>query len=175
MIIIKNAIAILSVALVFVANAEPLDDYWSLVNDEDTSSGQIILSLQQESADTILGEDGKTGVRPVLEIQCTPKVANSTNFRIDWRRFISSFNTEAGFRVDGGKASWIKLGVDRSNKITLSRSAADVDKIIVKIANAEKLEIEIAPYSEAPVFAGFDVSTFTSAMARLLDACNPSQ
>ena len=50
--------------------------------------------------------------------------------RIDWRRFISSFNTEVGFKADGGKTLWQKWGVDQSNKITLSKSAADSQSLV---------------------------------------------
>lgn len=169
---VKNAIAVAFVFQIAVGHAEPLDDYWSLTSGEDASSGQLFMSLQQESADTILDEYGKTSVRPVLQFQCAPGSNESVTFRINWHRFISSFNTEAGFRVDGGKAFWIKLGVDRSNTITLSRSASDVEKFALKIVDAKILEIEIAPYSEAPVFAKFDVSTFTAAMDSLRESCN---
>jgi hypothetical protein len=149
--------------------AEPLDEYWSLATVEDSTSYQTVTVLTQHSAITIRDEKAEGEVSPILEFRCG--TAALPALRIDWKRFISSFNTEAGFRADGGKATWLKLGVDQSNKITLSKSDVDVEKLLGRVAGARTLEIEIAPYSEAPVFAKFDISTLDSALASLKAAC----
>jgi len=151
--------------------AESLDEHWSLVTGEDPISYQTVASLRQSSANSIRDEKAKDEVLPILEFRCVPSTGAPIEFRIDWRRFISSFNTEAGFKADGGKTTWLKLGVDQTNKITLSRSAADVEKLLARIAGAQMLEIEIAPYSEASVFANFDISTLTAALGELKEAC----
>ena len=149
--------------------AEPLDEHWSLATVEDSSSYKTVTVLTQDSANTIRDEKAEGEVLPILEFRCG--TAELPALRIDWKRFISSFNTEAGFRADGGKATWLKLGVDQSNKITLSKSDADVEKLLGRIAGAQTLEIEIAPYSEAPVFAEFDISSLDSALSSLKTAC----
>ena len=149
--------------------AEPLDEHWSLATVEDSSSYKTVTVLTQHSANTIRDEKAEGEVSPILEFRCG--TAALPALRIDWRRFISSFNTEAAFRADDGKATWLKLGVDQSNKITLSKSDADVEKLLGRIAGAQTLEIEIAPYSEAPVFAKFDISSLDSALASLKAAC----
>ena len=149
--------------------AEPLDQYWSLATVEDSTSYQTVTVLTQKSANTIRDEKAEGEVSPILEFRCG--TAALPALRIDWKRFISSFNTEAAFRADGGKATWLKLGVDQSNKITLSRSDADVEKLLGRITGAQTLEIEIAPYSEAPVFTKFDISSLDSALASLKAAC----
>ena len=151
--------------------AEPLDEHWSLATIEDAANYQTVAVLTQDSANTIRDEKAEGQVLPTLEFRCVPGSAGPPDLRIDWKRFISSFNTEAGFRADGGKATWLKLGVDQSNKMTLSRSDADVEKLLGRVAGAQTLEIEIAPYSEAPVFAEFDISSLDSALASLEAAC----
>jgi hypothetical protein len=166
-----NALTLILVCWTSTALAEPLDDYWSIVSGEDEASYENVVSLQQASASTILDETAKKDVLPMLEFRCSPGSGSPVEFRINWQRFISSFNTETGFQADGGKTTWLKLGVDRTNKITLSRSSADVEKLLGRLTGAKLLEVEIAPYSEASVFAQFDISTLDAALGKLDEAC----
>ena len=144
-------------------------DHWS-IKPADASDYEAAVSLVQESADAIPDENGSGEVHPVLSFRCSAGGDGTVTFQIDWRRFISSFNTEVGFRVDGGRASWLKLGVDSTNKITVAK-AADAAKLIDKISDGNTLNVEVAPYSEPSVFVNFDVSTFTAALQQLKDDC----
>ena len=166
-------VRILGVFAVFAmsgtATAGGIGEHWS-IKPADSSDYEAAVSLVQESADAIPDENGAGTVHPVLSFQCTAGGDGAVTFQIDWRRFISSFNTEVGFRVDGGGASWLKLGVDSTNKITLAK-AADTAKLIEKISGGNTLNVEVAPYSEPSVFVNFDVSTFTAALQQLKDDC----
>lgn len=146
-----------------------LDDHWSLTLAA-KSDFEVAVAITQESNDAIADESASGDVHPVLDFRCPARGDGTVTFQIDWHRFISSFNTEVGFRVDGGKATWIKLGVDSSNKITLGK-AADTAKLIDKLAGGKTLNVEVAPYSEPSVFVNFDVSTLPAALDTLRDTC----
>lgn len=152
------------------ATAGGIGDHWS-IGPADSPDFDAAVSLVQESADAIPDENAAGEVHPVLSFRCSAGGDGTVTFQIDWRRFISSFNTEVGFRVDGGRASWLKLGVDSTNKITTAK-AADAATLIDKIADGTTLNVEVAPYSESSVFVNFDVSTFAAALKQLKDACN---
>ena len=147
------------------------DEFWSLDSAIDDNSGEAVAFLRQESRESIRDESGKNSLYPVFEFRCIPSRDPGIRFQIDWRRFISSFNTEVGFRVDGGKALWLKLGVDQTNRITLSKSSKDVNKLIQLFGDATTVELEIAPYSEPSVFVRFDISSFNSAVETLNERC----
>ena len=151
------------------ATAGGIGDYWS-IKPADGADYEAVVSLVQESADAIPDENGAGEFHPVLSFRCAAGGDGALTFQIDWRRFISSFNTEVGFRVDGGRASWLKLGVDSTNKITVAK-AADTAKLIDEISGGSTLNVEVAPYSEPSVFVNFDVSTFTAALQQLKDDC----
>lgn len=160
----------LAFATAAIAADKALDEHWSI-----TLAGQsdfaVDVSIVQESADTIPDEYATNNVHPVLDFRCPARGDGTVRFQIDWRRFISSFNTEVGFRVDDGKTTWMKLGVDSSNKITLGK-AADAAQLIEKLQDGKTLNVEVAPYSESSVFVNFDVSTLAPALETLKDACN---
>ena len=146
-----------------------LDDHWSITLAA-KSDFEVAVAITQGSKDAIADESASGEVHPVLDFRCPARGDGTVTFQIDWRRFISSFNTEVGFRVDGGKTSWIKLGVDSSNKITLGK-AADTAKLIDMLAGGKTLNVEVAPYSEPSVFVNFDVSTLPAALETLRDTC----
>lgn len=146
-------------------------EYWSLESFVDDNSGETIAWLRQQSADSIPAESGTETVYPVMGFQCSPGTEPNIRLRIDWRRFIASFNTEVGFRVDGGKPLWLKLGVDPKNTVTMSKSSADVRKLLQQLSNAATVELEVAPYSEPSVFVNFDISTFGSAFTVFRESC----
>ena len=169
--IVRIMVVLSALLLASMGAAEPIDDYWSIANIEGVGNSAPAISLSQNSVGMIRAENAKDEVQPILEFRCDQGGDASISLRINWNRFISSFNTEAGFRVDGGKTTWLKLGVDQSNKITFSRSAADAEKLLGKLGQAKVLEIEIAPYSESSVFAKFDISTLDAALGKLKEAC----
>lgn len=153
----------------FVQSAD-LEGRWTLTVGEDPSSYEVVASLQQDSANTIKDEYATRDVVPRLSLRCVPGNPQVTA-RIDWQRFISSFNTEVGFKVDDGKTLWLKWGVDRSNKITLSRSADDSKTLVEHLVDGKTLQVEISPYSEGPVTVNFDLTGFADGLEGLLKEC----
>ncbi len=152
------------------AQATDLEGSWVLTGGEDPSSYEVVASLQQGSADTIKDEYATKDVVPQLMLRCAPGDPTITA-RIDWQRFISSFNTEVGFKVDDGKTLWLKWGVDRSNKITLSPSADDSRNLIEHLKEGKSLQVEVAPYSEPPVTVDYDLTGFANGLDALLKEC----
>ena len=147
-----------------------LEGSWVLTLGEDPSSYKVIALLQQDSANTIKDEYATKDVVPQLMLRCAPGDPTITA-RIDWQRFISSFNTEVGFKVDGGKTLWLKWGVDRSNKITLSPSADDSRNLVEHLKEGASLKVEVAPYSEPPVTVDYDLTGFAKGLEALLKEC----
>ena len=163
------AVLVLTTAAV-VAQTTQLDGNWLLAIGEDPSSYEVVAALQQDAANTIKDEYGRKDVTPQLELRCIPGNPEITA-RIDWRRFISSFNTEVGFRVDGGKFLWLKWGVDQSNNITLSKSASDAQALIDHLSGGSELLVEVSPYSEPPVTVQYDLRGLASALDTLRAEC----
>jgi len=147
------------------------DKFWSLASYVDDNSGETITWLQQQSLDAIRDESGKETIYPLIGFECVPGSEPNIRLRIDWRRFISSFSTEVGFQADDGKTVWLKFAVDSTNNVTVSRSRADVRKLLQLLSNAKTVKLEIAPYSEPSIFANFDTSTFNSALDTLNEIC----
>ena len=85
------------------AFAQEMSGRWTLEVGEDPSSYEVVASLQQPAANTIKDEYATKDVTPQLSLRCAPGDPTVTA-RIDWQRFISSFNIEVGFKVDGGKS-----------------------------------------------------------------------
>ncbi len=140
-----------------VAQTTDLEGSWILALGEDSSSYEVVALLQQDSAITIKDEYATKDVVPQLMLRCVPGDPTITA-RIDWQRFISSFNTEVGFKVDDGKTLWLKWGVDRSNKITVSPSADDSSSLVEHLQEGTSLRVEVSPYSEPPVTAEYDLT-----------------
>ena len=89
----------LATGLLLPAGIAFADGNWEVAVGEDSSSFQTVASLQQDSANTIKDEYATKDVTPQLTFRCAPGDPAITA-RIDWRRFVSSFNTEVGFKVD---------------------------------------------------------------------------
>ena len=160
-----------AIALVGCAVAEEATtSAWTQGIDEDISY-ETVRVLAQTSADSISDEYGNKQVSPVIQFRCTEGGDGSVSMQIAWQRFISSFNTEAGFQVDDGKRNWIKLGVDDSNTVTLSRSASDVTTLIDAFSAGTILSVEIEPYSEPAVSVSFDLAGFADGVAALRESC----
>jgi len=152
------------------AQTTDLEGSWVLTLGEDPSSYEVVALLQQDSANTIKDEYATKDVVPQLMLRCAPGDPTITA-RIDWQRFISSFNTEVGFKVDDGKTLWLKWGVDRSNKITLSPSADDSRNLVEHLKEGASLKVEVAPYSEPPVTVDYDLTGFARGLEALLKEC----
>ena len=129
------------------------------------------VSMYQDGGDTIKDETATTEVTPRLEFRCEP-MDQSITARIDWKRFISAFSTEVGFKVDGGKFTWLKWKVDGSEQVTYSPSPADTQKLIDAISAGSELLVDITPYSEGPVTTTYDVSGIAAEIDQLRESCN---
>ncbi len=160
-------------ALLAIASAEAgeVPGDWILAVGEDSSTNETIASLRQDSRGTIKDEYAKQDLHPQLIFLCVPGNATITA-RIDWQRFISSFNIELGFKVDDGKFTWLKWKVDQSNKVTFSPSAEDSQKLIDLALGGNRLLVEVTPYSGSPVTVEYDLAEFSKALAKLKDSCS---
>jgi hypothetical protein len=138
----------------------------------DAATYQNVAVLHQESTQSISDEYRMKEVRPRLEFRCSPGGNGPIEVRIDWRRFISSFNTEVKFAADDAEAITVKLGVDRSNKITMTRDRVDDQRVIQYLSGRSGLTITVTPYSEAPVSAHYDLESLADALLRLQDKCS---
>jgi type VI secretion system protein VasI len=156
--------------LVACSAAQSQDEKWRSQMIDDPAGYSSVAVLQQDSATTIKDEYASNDVTPVLEFRCTPGDATITA-RIDWQRFISSFSTEAGFKVDGGRFTWLKWKVDPSEKVTMSPSPADSQKLIDLLVGGSELLVEISPYSEGPVTASYDLAGLADALDDLRSQC----
>ena len=152
------------------AAADAPGDAWTLgLNAK--SDFEVGITLSQESPDAVPDEYGTKEVHPEIVISCSARGDGTLAMHVDWRRFISSFNTEAGFGIDDGKATWIKMGVDSSNKVTIAKSDDDVRSIVNAMRGGSELTVEVVPYSESGVSVTFDLATFTESLAKLEDSC----
>ena len=152
------------------ADDKALQGSWVLANGEDPDRNETVSSLQQDSSTSIKNESWTSEVVPRMEFRCNPGDATIVG-RIDWGRFISSFNTEIGFKVDDGKRTWLKWGVDRSEKVTISPSADDTAKLVAQMRVGTKLEVQVSPYSQGPVSANFELTAFDEALQELKVTC----
>ena len=157
-------------AIVCNAQSTELDGKWVLAVGEDAASYEFVASLQQESANTIKDEYATKDINPQLAFRCAPGNPE-ISVRIDWRRFISSFNTEVGFKADDGKTLWQKWGVDQSNKMTLSKSADDSQALVDYLSGGSTLLVEVSPYSEPPVTVEYDLTGLAAALEALRAEC----
>ena len=163
--------AVLAVPVLALAGAPGHAAEWTLESLQDKATYQTVAVLHQESAATISDEYGMKEVHPRLEFRCVPNGDGAIKVRIDWRRFISSFNTEVQFAADDKSAITVKLGVDRSNKITSTSSADDDAAILDYLAGHTALELTVTPYSEVPVSVQYDLGGLDAQLAKLRATC----
>ena len=127
-------------------------------------------TLLQDSRTAIKDEYATRDVVPRLEFRCTQGDA-TVIARIDWRRFISSFSTEVGFKVGDAGFTWLKWKVDGSEKVTYSPSGDDTAKLIGLLGHAGELIVEVSPYSEGPVTVSYDLAGLDQALEDLRERC----
>ena len=126
--------------------------------------------LFQQGGNTIKDEYATKDVTPRLEFRCAQGDPNVIA-RIDWQRFISSFSTEVGFKVDDGKFAWLKWKVDGSEKITYSPSPDDTQQLIDALTGGGQLLVDVTPYSEGPVTVTFELAGLAEAIETLRASC----
>jgi hypothetical protein len=125
--------------------------------------------ISQDAGNTIKDESWSKEVTPRMQFACAG--GGEIIASIDWQRFISSFNTEVGFKVDGGKFTWLKWKVDSSERITISPSASDTQKLLDALDDGSELLVDVTPYSESPVTVTFDLNGFGDSLVQLSATC----
>jgi len=168
--------ATLLVLLATIASAETInpDIRWVAGTGNEESAHATRWYLRQDSATSIHDDRSNAEVTPRLQFRCTATDAKITA-SIDWRRFISSFSTEAGFKVDGERFVWLKWKVDQTEQITSSPSVQDSQKLIALLKSGQELLVEITPYSESPVTTQFDLAGFADAIDTLATNCESAR
>jgi len=127
--------------------------------------------LTQDSSEAIADEYATKEVNPQLSFRCYPDEGSNLSVSIDWRRFISSFNTEVGFKVDDREMILLNWGVDRSEKITSPRSGDNVQELLDYFSGGSRLQVEVIPYSEGLVTVSYDISGIDTALVELRGHC----
>lgn len=146
------------------AGGEDLDSRWTLYEAND------VVSLRQDSLLTIKDENAEKDIYPELIFLCTPGDATVTA-RMDWHRFLGTYNIELGFKIDTGRFKWLKWKIDQNNTIATSPSSTDSQKLITLLEAGEKLLVEVTPYSASPVSVEYDLTGIVAEMAALRDRC----
>jgi hypothetical protein len=162
-------------ALIFLAApalAEPLAANWSLEVGRDEQTWENVATLGFESVNEIADEYATKKVHPQLAFLCKPGGDGTISVRLDWRRYISSFNTEVGFKADDRELLLVNWGVDKSKQITLPRSASDSQELITYLAGAASVQVEVIPYSASLITVQFNVSGIDEALQALAAKCS---
>ena len=158
----------ISIACLFLAATAMANESWQMHEVEEGYS--TAMAMRQDSTVAVPDENPANEVVPQLEFRCSSGSAD-VSARIDWKRFISSFSTEAGFKVDDGRFTWLKWKVDSSEAVTISPNAADSQKLVDLLSNGSRLQVEITPYSASPIVAEFDISGFAASLEALKGKC----
>lgn len=161
-------------ALIFLAApalAEQLAAHWSLEVGRDAQTWENVATLGFESVNEIADEYATKKVHPQLAFVCKPGGDRTISVRLDWRRYISSFNTEVGFKADEKELLLVNWGVDKSKQITLPRSAGDSQELISYLAGAASVQVEVIPYSASLITVQFNISGIDEALQQLAAKC----
>lgn len=153
------------------ATAQALPGKWSLEVGRDPVTWENTATLSVKSETEIANENGSAQVRPQLDFRCRPGGDGTISARIDWQRYISSFNTEVGFKAGDRQLLLVNWGVDKSKKITQPRSTSDSRELMAYIAGASKLQVEVIPYSEKLISIDYDISGIDEALKALAAQC----
>ncbi|MDH4047494.1 MAG: hypothetical protein OEW68_05545 [Gammaproteobacteria bacterium] len=168
---IRIALATLALTAAPALADSPAEN-WSLEVGKDPVSWENVATLTTESSIEIANEYATKQVRPLLIFQCRPGGDGSVSVRVDWQRFISSFNTEVGFKADEKDLLLVNWGVDKSNRITQPRGASDSRELLAYLKGAIRLQVEVIPYSASLLSVNFDVSGIDTALATLIAKCS---
>lgn len=168
----KHAIIAVLLPALSIAGAPGGAAEWTLETLQDKTTYQNVTVLHQASADSISDEYGMKEVQPRLEFRCVPMSGSGIDVRIDWQRFISSFNTEITFEADNAEATTWTFGVDRSNKITQAKGEADKAAIMKYLGGSSSLAVTVTPYSEVAVTVSYTLDGFDARLAELQEACS---
>lgn len=153
------------------ALAEPLTANWTIDVGRDEKTWENVATLAFDSSNEIADEYAARMVHPQLAFLCKPGGDGTISVRLDWRRFISSFNTEVGFKADARELLLVNWGVDKSNRVTQPRSASDSQELIAYLAGANSVQVEVIPYSASLITAQFNISGINEALQQLAAKC----
>jgi hypothetical protein len=153
------------------AQTAELAGNWTLVAGRDEQSWEDVVTLSVDSQNEIADEYATKKVHPQLAFRCIVSGDGTVSARVDWRRFISSFNTEVGFKADERELLLVNWGVDKSNKITMPRGMKDGNEFVDYLKGASKLQVEVIPYSESLIAVSFDISGIDDALQSLIADC----
>jgi hypothetical protein len=151
--------------------AAELAGHWTLAAGRDEQSWEDVVTLSVDSQNEIADEDATKKVHPQLAFHCIVGGDGTVSARVDWRRFISSFNTEVGFKADERELLLVNWGVDKSNKITMPRGMKDGNDFVDYVKGASKLQVEVIPYSESLITVSFDISGIDDELESLVAEC----
>jgi hypothetical protein len=153
------------------AQTAELASHWTLAAGRDEQSWEDVVTLSVDSQNEIADEYATKKVHPQLAFRCVVGGDGTVSARVDWRRFISSFNTEVGFKADERELLLVNWGVDKSNKITMPRGMKDGNEFVDYLKGASKLQVEVIPYSESLIAVSFDISGIDDALQSLIADC----
>jgi hypothetical protein len=168
---IRIALAALAVTAA-PAFADSPPETWALSVGRDPVSWENVATLTIDATTEIANEYATKQVRPKLNFRCTPGGGGPVSLRVDWQRFISSFNTEVAFKADEKDLMLVNWGVDKSNKITQPRASSDSRELMAYLKGARRLQVEVIPYSESLLTVSFDLSGIDSALDSLARKCD---
>ena len=132
---LKNKILAMLIFLFMPVITNALDK-WQKNNDKEIVIYQISeFSIKDENANDVF---------PKIEFYCS-KNNTSILARINWKRFISSFNTEIGFKIDQQNFFWSKWKVDNTTKVTYSPSEENTKHLIAQMIKGKKLREKAKP------------------------------
>jgi hypothetical protein len=158
--------------LVPPALADSLAANWSLEVGRDEQTWENVATLGFESVNEIADEYATKKVHPQLAFLCKPGGDGTISVRLDWHRYMSSFNTEVGFKADDRELLLVNWGVDKSKQITLPRSAGDSQELISYLAGAANVQVEVIPYSASLITVQFNISGIDEALQALTAKCS---
>jgi hypothetical protein len=153
------------------AQTAELASHWTLAAGRDEQSWEDVVTLSVDSQNEIADEYATKKVHPQLAFRCVVGGDGTVSARVDWRRFISSFNTEVGFKADERELLLVNWGVDKSNKITMPRGMKDGNDFVDYLKGASKLQVEVIPYSESLITVSFDISGIDDELESLVAEC----
>jgi hypothetical protein len=151
--------------------AAELAGHWTLAAGRDEQSWEDVVTLSVDSQNEIADEYATKKVHPQLAFHCIVGGDGTVSARVDWRQFISSFNTEVGFKADERELLLVNWGVDKSNKITMPRGMKDGNDFVDYVKGASKLQVEVIPYSESLITVSFDISGIDDELESLVAEC----
>ena len=161
-------------AFIALSGAAPADEVesWPLETGSDAATYESVVSISQSSQASIQDEYATKEVFPRFILQCTPGQESGLHVKIDWQRFISSFNTDISFKADDRDRMWLKFGVDNSNMVTAAKTSDDSNALVAYLSEGEMLKVGVTPYSESAVSVTFKLTGLVEAVTALRSECD---